>query len=453
MKTKCQKFISLLLLVSTLLLTASFQQGANASIDENPEAVEALSKCLKEKSATMYGTANCGHCNRQKEMFGPYFKNIRFVDCRSGSANAKECNQAKVGKFPQWNFENGQRIVREANLDQIAQASDCREYVARAVGQEVLTSSASNNKQPLSNAKEIANTSVKTTDASYTNSSYGSTQQLAKCLKDKGVVFYGSPKCYHCNKQKEMFQGAFEQYLSSNFHNCKGSDQEQLECSRKGTFPFPTWIEPSTGKKLVGPERSLESIAKAFSCTASSQVTPKQASNQAVETTGAQESPAENYTNNNSDYAPSPSFTPSAGQSQLDSYTTPSTENSQTSLEQTTSESQLASAAPSYFDTQKDLLQQRQNKLATCLVNRNIILYGITNSQKNQSIQYKATQEQLVELGEASNKIKVVDCSNGQAECSGILVYPTWILDDKKELAGVYELGNLAQILGCQIDE
>jgi hypothetical protein len=39
-----------------------------------------------------------------------------------------------------------------------------------------------------------------------------------------------------------------------------------------------------------------------------------------------------------------------------------------------------------------------------------------------------------------------------QADCSGILVYPTWILDDKKELAGVYELSNLAQILNCDIE-
>ena len=28
---------------------------------------------------------------------------------------------------------------------------------------------------------------------------------MAKCLKDKGVKFYGTSWCGHCNSQKEMF--------------------------------------------------------------------------------------------------------------------------------------------------------------------------------------------------------------------------------------------------------
>ena len=78
-------------------------------------------------------------------------------------------------------------------------------------------------------------------------------------------------------------------------------------------------------------------------------------------------------------------------------------------------------------------------------------MYGILDQSKGKPIQQKATMQQLGELGSASKKVKIVDCSLGQAECNGILVYPTWILEDKRELAGVYELDNLAQILNCEL--
>ncbi|HEY9885905.1 MAG TPA: hypothetical protein V6C96_01465, partial [Vampirovibrionales bacterium] len=107
---------------------------------------------------------------------------------------------------------------------------------------------------------------------------------------------------------------------------------------------------------------------------------------------------------------------------------------------------------PTFGETDNYNLKIKQDRLSQCLSQRNIILYGVTTTTKPRDVQFQATQQQLLELGDASKQIKVVDCSPSQAECSGILVYPTWILDNQKELAGVYELNDLAQILGCQIN-
>lgn len=440
----------ILYVFSLALLLVSFNSINLLSaelIGDNPEAIELLSKCLKETKATMYGTANCGHCNKQKEMFGPYFRNIRFVDCRSSAANQRECNETKVGKFPQWQFENGNTIVREANLDTIARASSCDSYVAQALGNTNYTASTNNNYKK---ASETVQTT--TTKESYTsnNSSgdYGTPEELAKCLKDKGVMFYGSPRCSHCDKQKALFEGSFEKYLSSNFHNCKGSASEQAECSAKKTFPFPTWIDPSSGKKLLGPERPLQEIARAFNCNGYSSASSQQNSSQ-VEA-------ASNVVQNNSSED-------SWGQREIkdelndiknDLNKMPEGQDdlNKSQNDQASSQTVASASTPSYFDAGKSEIEFKQNKLASCIANRNIILYGITNPEQGKPIQYKATQQQLNELGAAANQIKVVDCSANQAECSGILVYPTWILDDKKELAGVYEFSNLAQILGCSID-
>jgi arsenate reductase-like glutaredoxin family protein len=430
------KFLFLLFLLCVVL--NPFQ--VKSAISDNPDAVKALAKCLRATNATMYGTKDCGHCKAQKEMFGQYFRDVRFVDCRSSGAASTECNKARVGKFPQWNFENGRTVVREATLDKIAEVSGCDNYVAQALGGTTEnTNQAANNYSPNSvklssnNSRPVEETSV----SSNTSSTFGSTADLAKCLADKGVKFYGSPKCYHCNKQKEMFEGSFERYLSSNFHNCKGSASEQAECSSKGTFPFPTWYEPSTNKKLVGPERNLETIAKAFNCTLAARNVVQQKVAQSYN------SPQQaSYSNTKID---NPTDVYAA-----DSFQTAQTQESASSNE--SKQALISSASSTPYLAEKTLIEQKQNKLAKCIADRNIVLYGVTNAETGNQVHYKATMEQLNEFGNAANQIKVVDCSAGEAECNGILVYPTWILESKKELSGAYDLTNLAQILNCPLE-
>jgi arsenate reductase-like glutaredoxin family protein len=430
MKTKCTKFIFLL-----LLCLVQIPNYSKASIEENPEAVKALSQCLKATNATMYGTKNCGHCNAQKEMFGSYFKNVRFVDCRASSKASEECREQRVGKFPQWNFQNGKTIVREADLDTILETSGCRAYVAQALSGTPNAASLETASEKPSSVSNTTKTSSTKKASSTTTGSYGSPEQLAQCLKAKGVKFYGSPKCGHCNKQKEMFEGAFEKYLSTNFHNCKGSSAEQAECARRGTYPFPTWVEPTSGKKLPGPEHSLEQIARTFSCTATDDST---LTNEVDSEAASQKAVNKKPQNDSLD-----SYTPKVQPAEPEA-------DRKSSLPAAVDAPVLASAPSNAYEANE--IVQKQTKLASCLTDRKITLYGITDQNKGKAAQYKATKDQLSELGNASSKIKVVDCSAGQAECNGILVYPTWILDNKNELAGVYELTNLAQILQCPID-
>ena len=422
MNQKFTSSIKVFLLALILLLPLNQAKAVNY---ENPKAVEALSKCLAAQDATMYGTANCGHCKKQKEMFGSYFRNVRFVDCRAGSAAAKECNVAKVGKFPQWNFTNGKKIVREVGLDEIASVSDCDMFVAKALGDDYSESVISNNSQSNNNLKRASEDN--NTNNDFSNPVYGNSAELAKCLKSKGVKFYGSPKCSHCNKQKEMFEGNFEKYLSSNFHNCKGSGSEVAECNKNNTFPFPTWREPSTGKKLLGPEKSLNQIAKTFGCTLEEREMISDNNTNSSDQSSSQMTNMNDETEQNKVFSKPVNY-------QNDQQVTSSSNSSN-----------------SYNQQDKVFLEKKQEKLAQCLINRNIILYGILDQSKGKPIQQKATMQQLGELGSASKKVKIVDCSLGQAECNGILVYPTWILEDKRELAGVYELDNLAQILNCEL--
>ncbi|MDX1917607.1 MAG: hypothetical protein SFT81_00485 [Candidatus Caenarcaniphilales bacterium] len=534
MKSKLSFFLASVLLLVCMFISSQSQSG----VAEDPRAVEALAKCLRATRATMYGTSKCGHCLAQKEMFGEYFKYIRFVDCRRDKASSDECYKSKVGKFPQWNFTTTDKvIVREADLDTIAMTSGCSKYIAQALGgqeptalpettnnitdtkQTYTASSASSTKVAASPSS--ASLSSMSSSSGRTSSVYGNTEELAQCLKAKQVIFYGSPNCGHCNKQKDMFEGNFEKYLlASNFHNCKGNAAEKAECDRLNTYPFPSWVEKSTGKKLLGPERSLDIIANTFGCTLEARAVsdPSLANSSDVSSfdnpnknttapiINAQPSVEEEHSlfkslglDDKEDKAKEPfavpqdegetlqalpeqsissSVQPAATQSELESssstISTTSVAKTDTSpnvvdeltkplsaspYQQTSNQNNSGSAnlIASNPSTSSAGLQQlspqqiKQMKLATCLSTRNIKLYGITNPSSQDKLHLKSTQEQLQELGVAASKIKVVDCSDGKAECSN-LVFPTWILENKMELPGVYDLSNFAQIIGCPID-
>lgn len=91
----------------------------------------------------------------------------------------------------------------------------------------------------------------------------GRYDQFAKCLKEKGAIFYGAFWCPHCQRQKSMF-GSSEQYLS--YVECSTQDgkEQTKECQDKKIESYPTW-EFKDGQRKSG-EVSLEDLAQKTSC-------------------------------------------------------------------------------------------------------------------------------------------------------------------------------------------
>ncbi len=73
---------------------------------------------------------------------------------------------------------------------------------------------------------------------------------LAKCLKEKGAIFYGAFWCPNCQSQKKLF-GRSERFLS--YVECSTPDgNNQLEiCRKAGIEAYPTWTF-SNGTSTVG---------------------------------------------------------------------------------------------------------------------------------------------------------------------------------------------------------
>ena len=69
----------------------------------------------------------------------------------------------------------------------------------------------------------------------------GQYDELAMCLKDKGVTFYGAFWCQHCKEQKRQFGTKSTKllpYVECSTSNGKGQLQV---CKDAGVMSYPTW--------------------------------------------------------------------------------------------------------------------------------------------------------------------------------------------------------------------
>lgn len=91
----------------------------------------------------------------------------------------------------------------------------------------------------------------------------GKYDDFAKCLKDKGTIFYGAFWCPHCQNQKKLF-GKSQKYLP--YVECSTPDgkSQTKECIDKGIQSYPIWEFPGGG--LVSGEVSLSTLAEKTTC-------------------------------------------------------------------------------------------------------------------------------------------------------------------------------------------
>lgn len=86
----------------------------------------------------------------------------------------------------------------------------------------------------------------------------GKFDELASCLRDKGVTMYGAAWCPHCQNQKNEFGNSFRLVP---YVECPDNP---TVCIEKKVESYPTWIFPGD-KRLVG-EQSLEKLAEGAGC-------------------------------------------------------------------------------------------------------------------------------------------------------------------------------------------
>lgn len=115
-------FSGILIAAFTLVATAGVY--ANQVPPSSPFAV-GLANHLQEIDGRMYGAYWCPHCAEQKELFGPVFKDVPYVECSPngrGTPPAQECLDAGIQSYPTWIID-GERHRGRRSLEELAQIS------------------------------------------------------------------------------------------------------------------------------------------------------------------------------------------------------------------------------------------------------------------------------------------------------------------------------------------
>lgn len=91
----------------------------------------------------------------------------------------------------------------------------------------------------------------------------GQYAQLAQCLNEKGVKFYGTFWCHFCKKQKEIFGDDFR-YIA--YVECDDRDEngDAQACLDAGITSYPSWFFPGQGVE-VGVQQPGD-LAKKANC-------------------------------------------------------------------------------------------------------------------------------------------------------------------------------------------
>lgn len=89
--------------------------------------LDSFAQCITAKKAKMYGAYWCPHCAEQKEMFGPSFQYVDYIECgvKGSHDESEDCKAAGVKHFPTWQFMDGERREGAISLAALGEKTSC----------------------------------------------------------------------------------------------------------------------------------------------------------------------------------------------------------------------------------------------------------------------------------------------------------------------------------------
>lgn len=105
-----------LLVIVVLAVFFSSKPSATPNLDD-------FAKCLNQKGFTMYGSASCSHCLKEKSNFGSSFQYIKYVECPD---NPVLCTSKNIAGFPTWEDSVNNKLYEgEQGLTKLSEYSGC----------------------------------------------------------------------------------------------------------------------------------------------------------------------------------------------------------------------------------------------------------------------------------------------------------------------------------------
>ncbi|MFA5828933.1 MAG: hypothetical protein WC843_00340 [Candidatus Gracilibacteria bacterium] len=114
--------VLIVMAVVALLLTLLFVlwPKSAASINAGKNGIKDLASCLTQKGIVMYGVDTCENCQNQKQIFGPAFAQIKYVNCDFN----KICDERGYKYYPVWT-DDKKTLLGLQTLPDLAKFSSC----------------------------------------------------------------------------------------------------------------------------------------------------------------------------------------------------------------------------------------------------------------------------------------------------------------------------------------
>ena len=98
-----------------------------AGTPNDPGRYDEFAQCIKDSGSTFFGAFWCPHCQSQKKMFGASQKFLPYVECSlpNGNGQTQVCIDAEIETYPTWQFADGDRVVGELELEELAEKTGC----------------------------------------------------------------------------------------------------------------------------------------------------------------------------------------------------------------------------------------------------------------------------------------------------------------------------------------
>ena len=126
-----KKFLMLFFILILIILAGC------SSAKYTKESLDDLANCLADKNVKEYGAFWCPNCAKQQKMFGNSYDIIKsrgvYVECdaRGENANPDLCLEKNVQKYPDWEFEDGSRLIGVQDLNVLAEKAGCAKPIAK----------------------------------------------------------------------------------------------------------------------------------------------------------------------------------------------------------------------------------------------------------------------------------------------------------------------------------
>jgi len=85
---------------------------------------EAAATCLTGKGVVMYGSFDCGACQKQKLAFGNGFQHVNYIECSPEWGSPEICQKMGIEFFPTW-IINGKKHVGVFPAERLAELAGC----------------------------------------------------------------------------------------------------------------------------------------------------------------------------------------------------------------------------------------------------------------------------------------------------------------------------------------